>query len=239
MQMEQPDSPRAQSKAVEMYQNTKKPFEVYPGMTSAVMDYQNIMGFLVLLFCVVIAAPIFSADYQSGADDILRCTRHGRVSLGIAKMFAALFISGAAFVLCAAVHILVADSLFGWECTRTSIQMMYSIVTLADMNIGAFSSFCCLWTAFGSGFCELYAVSFRQMQDHCVIPGIIAGILYCAGGHFHDGAGNARYMALQHPARQRNRHSGERSLRNYGLPVFESGRAVGLDAVCHDWGLHD
>ena len=135
MAMEQPDSPAAQRKAVEMYRNTKKPFEVYPGMTSAVMDYQNIMGFLVLLFCVVIAAPIFSADYQSGADDILRCTRHGRVSLGIAKMFAALFISGAAFVLCAAVHILVADSLFGWECTRTSIQMMYSIVTLADMNI--------------------------------------------------------------------------------------------------------
>ncbi|NBJ94337.1 hypothetical protein D5281_17540 [bacterium 1xD42-62] len=48
MGMEQPDSPAAQRKAVEMYRNTKKPFEVYPGMTSVVMDYQNIMGFLVL-----------------------------------------------------------------------------------------------------------------------------------------------------------------------------------------------
>ena len=77
------------------------------------------------------------------------------------------------------------------------------------------------------------------MQDHCVIPGVIAGILYCSGGHFHDGAWGAGYMALQHPARQRNEHSGERSLRNYGLPVFESGGAVRLDAVCHDGGLHD
>ena len=117
--MEQPDSPGAQGKAVEMYRNVEKSFEVYPGMNSTVLDYQNIMGFLVLLFCVVITAPVFSADYQSGADDILRCTRYGRVTLGIAKIFAALLISTAAFVICAAVYILTADSLFGWECTRT------------------------------------------------------------------------------------------------------------------------
>lgn len=145
MAMEQPDCPVAQGKAVKMYRNVENPLEVYPGMNSTVLDYQNIMGFLVLLFCVVIAAPVFSADYQSGADDILRCTRYGRVTLGIAKLFAALLISTAAFVI----------------------------------------------------------------------------------------------MALQHSARQRNRHSGERALRNYGLPVFESGRVVRLDAVCHDWGLHD
>ena len=185
MAMEQPDSPRAQSKAVEMYQNTKKPFEVYPGMTSAVMDYQNIMGFLVLLFCVVIAAPIFSADYQSGADDILRCTRHGRVSLGIAKMFAALFISGAAFVLCAAVHILVADSLFGWECTRTSIQMMYSIVTLADMNIGGlqflFAASGLLsvlasvsFTLFLSARCRTTVSSLASSLVFCIAPVVIS-----------------------------------------------------------------
>ena len=136
MAMEQPDSPSVQHKAIEMYQNIEKPFAVYPGMNSTVMDYQNMMGFLVLLFSVVIAAPVFSADYQSGADDILRCTRHGRTMLGAAKLLSALFVSGAAFVICASAHILAADSLFGWECTRTSVQMMYSIVTLADMNIG-------------------------------------------------------------------------------------------------------
>lgn len=136
MAMEQPDNQAAQHKALEMYRQIKKPFEVYPGMNSAIMDYQNIMGFLVLLFCAVIAAPVFSADYQSGADDILRCTKHGRTSLGAAKTLASLLISGLLFALCSAVFILVADSLFGWECIKTSIQMVYSIVTLADMNIG-------------------------------------------------------------------------------------------------------
>ena len=72
MALEQPDHPAAQRKAAEMYRQVERPFKVYPGMSSVIMDYQNIMGFLVLLFCVVIAAPVFSADYQSGADDILR-----------------------------------------------------------------------------------------------------------------------------------------------------------------------
>lgn len=136
MALEQPDSPAARRIAAEMYRQVTKPFTVYPGMSSAVMDYQNIMGFLVLLFCVVIAAPVFSSGYQSGADSILRCTRHGRARLGAAKAAAALLVSGAAFAICAAVYILASNSLFGWECAETSIQMVYSIVTLADMDVG-------------------------------------------------------------------------------------------------------
>ena len=185
MAMEQPDSPETQRKAVEMYRNTEKPFEVYPGMNSTVLDYQNIMGFLVLLFCVVIAAPIFSADYQSGADDILRCTRYGRASLGIAKLSAALFISGTAFVICAAVHILVADSLFGWECTRTSVQMMYSIVTLADMNIGGLQFLfaasgllsvlaCVSFTLFLSARCRTTVSSLASSLVFCIAPVVIS-----------------------------------------------------------------
>ena len=30
----------------------------------------------------------------------------------------------------------VAAFYHGWKCTKTSIQMLYSIVTLTDMNIG-------------------------------------------------------------------------------------------------------
>ena len=185
MAMEQPGNPAAQQKAIEMYQDIKKPFKVYPGMNSAVMDYQNIMGFLVLLFSVVIAASVFSADYQSGADDILRCTRHGRVTLGIAKLLAALCISGAAFVICAVAHILLADSLFGWECTQTSIQMMYSIVTLADINIGGlqflFAAAGLLsvlasvsFTLFLSSRCKSMVSSLASSLVFCIVPVVIS-----------------------------------------------------------------
>lgn len=185
MAMEQPDSSAAQRKAVEMYRQVEKPFEVYPGMSSTITDYQNLMGFLVLLFCVVIAAPVFSADYQSGADDILRCTRYGRGKLGVTKLLAALFISGLTFILCAAVFILVADSLFGWECTRTSIQMLYSIVTLADMNIGELQRFFAVagllsvlasvsFTLFLSAKCKSTMVSLASALVFCIAPVVIS-----------------------------------------------------------------
>ncbi len=184
MAMEQPDSPAARSKAAEMYRQVAKPFEVYPGMSSTVMDYQNIMGLLVLLFCVVTAAPVFSADYQSGADDILRCTRHGRGRLGAAKAAAALLISGTAFTACAAAYLLTVNSLFGWDCTRTSIQMMYSIVTLIEINIGELQ---CLFAAAGllsvlasvsftlflSSRCKRTGTSLAMALAFCIAPVVI------------------------------------------------------------------
>ena len=41
MAMEQPDSPAVQHKAVEMYRQVEKPFEVYPGMSSTILDSAN------------------------------------------------------------------------------------------------------------------------------------------------------------------------------------------------------
>lgn len=185
MAMEQPDSPAAQRRAVEMYRQVEKPFEVYPGMSSNVMDYQNIMGFLVLLFCAVIAAPAFSAGYQSGADDILRCTRHGRGRLGIARVTAALLLSGTAFAVCAAVHILTANSLFGWECAKTSVQMVYSIVTLVGMNMGQLQWFFAAagllsvlasvsFTLFLSSRCGSAAASLAAALVFCIAPVVVS-----------------------------------------------------------------
>lgn len=184
MAMEQPDSPGAQRKAIEMYRQVTKPFEVYPGISSTVMDYQNIMGFLVLLFSTVMTAPVFSADYQTGADDILRCTKHGRARLGIAKAAAALFVSGITFVLCALLYLLTADSLFGWECTKTSIQMVYSIVTLADIDIGGlqllFAAAGLLsvlasvsFTLYLSSKCKSTVISLASSLVFCIAPMVI------------------------------------------------------------------
>lgn len=136
MKTEQPDSPAAQRKALEMYQKVEKPFTVCPGASSTGMDYQNIVGFLVLLFCTVLAAPVFSGEYQSGADDILRCTKHGRTRLGAARIAAALCVSGIAFLLCSVVYLLLSNALFGWDTTGASMQMIYSILSLVEMNLG-------------------------------------------------------------------------------------------------------
>lgn len=141
MAMEQPDNQTAQKTAAAMYRSVPKPFQVYPGMSTATLDYQNMLGFLILLLCVVLAAPSFAAGYQSGADDIFRSTRHGRKQLATARIAASLCFSCLWFMTCSVVYLVTANTLFGWECVQTSLQMMYSIVSLPGWNIGQLQVF--------------------------------------------------------------------------------------------------
>ena len=156
MKLEQRDHPRAQEAAKRLYNRVEMPYQLYPGYNTDAMDYQLLLSFLIVLFCTVIAAPIFTSDYQTGADDIYRCTKYGRVKFAITKLLSALLICGTAFSLCAVVFLLVSNSLYGWECTKTSIQMLYSIVNLSNLNLGQLQWIC----AGGYLLCLLATVSF-------------------------------------------------------------------------------
>lgn len=156
MKLEQRDHPRAQEAAKRLYSRVETPYQLYPGYITDAMDYQLLLSFLIVLFCTVIAAPIFTSDYQTGADDIYRCTKYGRVKFAVTKLLSALLICGTAFSLCAVVFLLVSNSLYGWECTKTSIQMLYSIVNLPNLNLGQLQWVC----AGGYLLCLLATVSF-------------------------------------------------------------------------------
>ncbi len=156
MKMEQKNHPAAQKDAKELYSQVDTPYQFYPGYNTDAMDYQLLLAFLVVLLCAVIAAPIFTSDYQTGADDIYRCTKFGRVKFAVTKIASALLICSAAFSLCAAVYLLVSNSLFGWECTKTSMQMYYSITNLPNLNLGGLQWVC----AGGYLLCMLATVSF-------------------------------------------------------------------------------
>ena len=156
MKLEQRDHPRAQEAAKCLYSRVETPYQLYPGYNSDAMDYQLLLSFLIVLFCTVIAAPIFTSDYQTGADDIYRCTKYGRVKFAVTKLLSALLICGTAFSLCAVVFLLVSNSLYGWECTKTSMQMLYSIVNLPNLNLGQLQWVC----AGGYLLCLLATVSF-------------------------------------------------------------------------------
>lgn len=89
-----------------------------------------------MVISVVIAAPVFSSDYQTGADDILRCTKYGKMKLAAVKVVSVLLISGIIYTVYMSLYLIVSNILFGWECTETSVQMLYSIINLVKMNIG-------------------------------------------------------------------------------------------------------
>ncbi|MBD5493262.1 MAG: ABC transporter permease subunit [Lachnospiraceae bacterium] len=135
-EMEQKNSQAARQFMRDKYRSVEKPYFYYPGYNSDAMDYELLLAILLLLFCTVIAAPAFSSDYQTGADDILRCTRHGRMRLGISKTATVAGISGILYTVCMTIYLLLSNSFFGWECTRTSMQVEYSVTSLANWNMG-------------------------------------------------------------------------------------------------------
>ena len=94
-----------------------------------------ILVFLLTLICATIAAPIFSSEYQTGSDHILRCTRHGRTRLAISKLVSAALLSAVLFSLCMAVITGLLSAVLGAEGLKTSLQMMLP-TAIAPMTLG-------------------------------------------------------------------------------------------------------
>lgn len=136
MRLEQKEHPDAQAKAVQMYEKVQQPFVFYNGLDSNAMDYVVLYIMLLVFLCTISAATTFSAEYQSQSDQILRCTRYGRRQLALAKIAAALTIFTVVFAMGLLVFSLILNSSFGWESRKTSMQILYSAVSLLDLNLG-------------------------------------------------------------------------------------------------------
>ena len=66
--------------------SVKTPFTYESGMTLETVDYYTIYLFLVMFAFIVIASPVYAAEYQTGADDVIRCTKNGRVRIAVTKI---------------------------------------------------------------------------------------------------------------------------------------------------------
>ncbi len=178
MKFQQPKSPAAQKAGIKKFSQVTKPYEYYPPYSGDAMDYLVMLGFLVLCICAVIAAPVFTSDYETGADDILRCPKYGKAKFALTKIAAALLICGTTMALCSGIYILVSDSLFGWESTKTSMQILYSITSLPDMNILELQ----LFTALSGLLSILATVSlllFLSSRCRKTILAVTASLLVC------------------------------------------------------------
>lgn len=135
--MEQEDWPAAaRKKARAMYADVSAPMRYYPYYHTNAMDYETFLFFLVMLCCVVIAAPVFSIDRQTGADDIQRCAKHGRARLALGKCGAVFLISGLLFILCTLIYLAVSTAFYGTDGLRSDLQMLISVFTLQNWSAG-------------------------------------------------------------------------------------------------------
>ncbi|MDE6386459.1 MAG: ABC transporter permease [Lachnospiraceae bacterium] len=136
MKLEQKNNPQAQQIAANMYDKVSMPFYYYPGYDRNMFEYEGLCLFLLMLLCVMITAPLFCCEYQTGADDILRSTKLGRRKLAFVKILSALTLSILLFALCMTIFMVISNGLFGWECRQTSMQILFSASTLLGLNIG-------------------------------------------------------------------------------------------------------
>lgn len=136
MNIEQKDNPAARQIAGKMYDKVQMPFYYYPGYNTDMAEYEGIYLFLLMFLCAMITAPIFCCEYQTGADDILRSTKHGRWKLATVKILSALCISLVTFAACMTIFIVISNTVFGWECRQTSLQILFSASCLLGINLG-------------------------------------------------------------------------------------------------------
>ena len=136
MKNEQRDYPTAQQKASDKYAQVDTPFYLHAGMSKDAFDYIEFYILFLAILCVAIVAPIFANEYQTGADSILRATKHGRIRLAVTKILASCTILVAVFILGMTVHLLILNMAFGTECLKTSLQMLFSIINLSNFNLG-------------------------------------------------------------------------------------------------------
>lgn len=141
MEMEQKEYPTAQEQALQKYAAVKTPFQLYAGYSRDAFDYIVLLIFILVILCTAAVTPTFSNEYQTGSDSILRSTKYGRSRLALVKIFAALSIFSLTFVICLSLHLLISNLAFGPECMKTSMQMLFSVISLPAINLGQLQIF--------------------------------------------------------------------------------------------------
>ena len=116
--------------------SVKTPFTYESGMTLETVDYYTIYLFLVMFAFIVIASPVYAAEYQTGADDVIRCTKNGRVRIAVTKILVTFTLAVATFVASSLTFVAVLYILYGGSGFGTSIQMGY-IFYLPALTIGS------------------------------------------------------------------------------------------------------
>ncbi len=136
LQMEQSDHPAAIHQAKELYSAVKMPFSYYPGFNADAVDYLVFLILVLTIVAVLIAAPVFSSEYQTGSDNILRCTKYGSTPLAAAKIQVTLTVTSVLYLFCVSLYLLIEGTAFGWDTLKTSIQILYSATSFPALNIG-------------------------------------------------------------------------------------------------------
>lgn len=122
-------------KANSLYNKVDRPFVLYAGYTRDAFDYLSLSIMLLVIIGAVLSAPLFSENYESGADHILRCTKNGRGKLARTKVIANMLPGILMYLVGISIHLLISDLSFGAVTLKTSVQALYDTISLPNLNL--------------------------------------------------------------------------------------------------------
>ncbi|MBQ9327205.1 MAG: hypothetical protein IJ225_01555 [Solobacterium sp.] len=135
--MEQEHRPLAvRLEARRMYSQSSVPLRYAAYFNPNVLDYETLVFFLVMIASVLIAAPIFSLDYETGADDIQRCTVHGMERLVMVRCAAVVLLVSGMYLFAGTVFFGMTQLCYGREMMNSDIQTVISLFTCEPWTIG-------------------------------------------------------------------------------------------------------
>lgn len=155
------------------------PFVLKEGYTNDNSTNLCILIFLLVLICSIVVSPIFSAEYQNGSDDILRCTKNGHIKLAITKLCSALLIIVAMFAVCTLTFVLTVNNAYGWESMKSSVQVMsVSVFSFVPLTMGQEQGLTILAGLLTLLAAACFALFFSAKCQHSTTA-LIISIMFC------------------------------------------------------------
>ncbi len=131
-----PGNEAAQKTAAGLIDQIDTPFISGGGIGTNAIDYLMFIQWFLMLIGIVIVAPLFSSDYQSGADDIQRCTRYGRLKYSVVKAAAGLLIVSVMYLVCTIGYTVLINMAYGFNGLDVSHQMFTGVNSLSPYTPG-------------------------------------------------------------------------------------------------------
>ena len=179
LEVKYPENKNVLKEAQKLSKKVNVPFVFKVGYSSDAAENLAILIFLLVLICAMIVSPIFSAEYQNGSDDILRCTKNGRAKFAVTKMCASLILTLAMFAVCVLTFVLIVNNAYGWDSLQTSTQILMSALSLVPFTVGQVQSLT-IW----AGLLTLLAVAcftlFLSTKCRNSTTALIIATVFCA-----------------------------------------------------------
>ena len=180
-------NPGIQKKIDQMTAQIRTPFSYYPEITTDQLDYYEIYLFLVMIFFMVIITPVFATEYQTGSDQILRCTKHGKFRLAVTKIAVVFTLIFAVFAAGTAVFSIIMRLLYGAEVFKNPLQMLGYLYYIPAFTVGKMYK-----VMVAGALLSLVAVGsstlffFGKMQDGTVGTDLCICVCICTDGDIYN-----------------------------------------------------